>query len=140
MAKDKRCVLVVEDDLDATEIMGEILESLGYTCRIARSGSEAIAMAGELRPDIVMLDIALPDVSGFEVARRLREAPGGGAVWIMALTGYSDAAHRDRAFASGFDRYLVKPITISTLERAMNEPAPARATQAARSVPAPQAL
>ncbi len=68
-------------------------------------------------PQVVLLDIGLPDMDGYEVARRLRALPGGAAMTLVALTGYGQAEDRERALASGFDTHMVKPVDLAVLER-----------------------
>lgn len=128
-----RRVLVVEDDVDAADITGMIVESFGHVCRIAHTGREAIEIARDLRPDIVMLDIGLPDRSGFEIARMLREGPDGAAIYLVALTGYAEDDNRAHALAAGFDGYLVKPITIATIAQALSSAAPRAPDRSLRS-------
>ncbi len=108
-------VLVVEDDRDAAEMMGEVFALLGHRCRIANDGMEALALSRAIEFDLAILDLRLPDISGYEVARMLR-AMRGSTIYLTALSGFADAAHRDSAIAVGFDRYMLKPASISEFE------------------------
>ena len=102
-------VLIVDDNVDTAESLALLLEVCGHEVRAVHAGADAVRAAGEFRPDAVLLDIGLPDVDGFEVARRLRAAPGFRDVLLVAATGYNRPRDRDRAAEVGFDCYLVKP-------------------------------
>lgn len=108
-------VLVVDDYPDAASLLCELLALLGCTCRAALSGEEALAIAREQRPELVILDIGLPDLSGYEVAPRLRELLAPNRVKIAALTGWGQAGDRQRSAAAGFDQHVVKPPTLAKL-------------------------
>lgn len=112
-------VLVVEDDLDAAEVMCLVIESLGHECRVAHCGRDAMQVVRELQPQIVMIDLGLPDQSGFELARSLRDGPNGASLHLVAVTGYGDASRPERARAAGFDDYVVKPVLIATIAQAI---------------------
>lgn len=105
----KHRVLIVDDYPDAAEIACTLLSLEGHDCRSASSGGDAIAEAREFAPDIAILDIGLPDLSGYEVARVLRELAGERPLYIAAITGWGQPADRARAFAAGFDHHVVKP-------------------------------
>jgi DNA-binding response OmpR family regulator len=106
-------VLVVDDHPDATELMCLHLERLGHQCREAKDGSTAIAIALELDPHVAIVDLWLPDMTGHDVARRLRERHP--LVFLIALTGSSRPEDRASALAAGFDEYLMKPTDGGTL-------------------------
>lgn len=103
-------ILVVDDDKDAVEGMSALLQLQGHQTCTAQSGIAALEVAGDFRPNIVLLDIELPNMDGFEVARRLRKNPETARCIILALTGYGDAENMDRSKDAGFDDYLVKPV------------------------------
>jgi two-component system, OmpR family, response regulator len=103
-----RRVLVVDDYPDAAEIACLLLESLGHECRAATTGAGALAEAERFDPQIVILDIGLPDISGYDVARELRRRCGAG-IYLAAVTGWGQPADRVRAFAAGFDLHVLKP-------------------------------
>jgi PAS domain S-box-containing protein len=109
-------VLVVEDNVDAGDSLSMLLRLYGHEIHLARSGPAALEMASACRPDVVLLDIGLPGMDGYQVARRLREMAGFGGVTICALTGYTPSeADRQRQQETGFDRYYVKPVALATL-------------------------
>jgi signal transduction histidine kinase/CheY-like chemotaxis protein len=108
-------VLVVDDNTDAAELMSEALELAGHTVRIAYDGESALEVARELDPECVMLDIGLPVMDGFEVARRLRDRDGDRRRLLVAVTGYGQKEDVRRAFEAGFDRHLVKPVSLDTV-------------------------
>jgi DNA-binding response OmpR family regulator len=102
-------VLVVDDFQDAAMVTQMLLELQGHDCRMATCGSEALTVADSFDPEVVILDIGLPDLSGFEVARTLRARWAGRPLYIAAVTGWGDPATRKRATESGFDVHVVKP-------------------------------
>ncbi len=108
-------VLVVDDNLDAAESMKILLECWGHSVAIAHDGIAALAAAAEHHPRFVLLDIGLPGMDGYEVARRLREQSGAQMPHLIAVTGYGRAEDRERTRAAGFDRHLVKPLDLDQL-------------------------
>jgi PAS domain S-box-containing protein len=102
-------VVLVEDQADGREALAALLERRGHAIRQAATGQQGVDVAMESAPDVVLVDIGLPDISGYEVARRLREALGR-RVQIVALTGYGQPQDRVRAEQAGFDAHLVKPV------------------------------
>ncbi len=104
-------VLVVEDNMDAADTLGLLLRLHGHEVQLARTGPTAVEIALQSRPDVVLLDIGLPGMDGYEVAKRLRERPEFKGVVLCALTGYSPSeSDRQRQQETGFDHYYVKPI------------------------------
>ena len=102
-------VLIVEDSLDAAETLAMLLELSGHAVRKAHDGLTALDVALEYRPQVVLLDIGLPGMDGFEVAKRLRQLPSLGNVVLIAMTGYGEVTARERSRDAGFDHHLVKP-------------------------------
>jgi CheY-like chemotaxis protein len=102
-------ILLIEDDADAREVLQLSLEAGGQPTAVAASGAEGLALAESLRPDVIFVDLKLPDVDGFEVARRLR-ARLGRDVRLVALTGFARAVDREATAAAGFDDHLTKPV------------------------------
>jgi two-component system CheB/CheR fusion protein len=102
-------VLVVDDCPDTTESLRILLGLWGHEVRAAHSGAEALRLAPGFLPDIILLDIGLPGLDGYEVAGRLRQVPDLAGVFLLALTGYSREQDVARSRAAGFDMHLVKP-------------------------------
>jgi CheY-like chemotaxis protein/nitrogen-specific signal transduction histidine kinase len=111
----KRSVVVVDDNMDAAESMAMLLRNVGHEVRVQHDGIGALQELTRELPDIVLLDIGLPGLSGYEVAKRLREHPGGEGVRIYAMTGYGQEEDRRRSMEAGFDGHLVKPVVPSDL-------------------------
>jgi CheY-like chemotaxis protein len=110
-----RRILLVEDNPDAAESLGELLRIWGHEVRIAYEGLGALDQARIETPDIVLLDIGLPGMDGYEVARALRSQPGLERTRLIALTGYGQDADRHRSSQAGFDHHFVKPVDIQAL-------------------------
>lgn len=113
-------VLVVEDSIDSAETLGELITRWGHVVRLAHDGASAVDAAREFRPQVILLDIGLPDTDGYAVARRLRSEEPGGTV-LIALTGFGEAQDRARARQAGFDRHLVKPVDPKALEALLRD-------------------
>jgi CheY-like chemotaxis protein len=112
-------VLIVEDNDDARHMLHEALAFNGHEVREARDGASGLALAAESTPDIALIDIGLPDVDGYEVARRLRASPGGRRMGLIAITGYGQAEDQRRAYEAGFDAHLTKPVAPERLKQVM---------------------
>jgi PAS domain S-box-containing protein len=108
-------VLIVDDNADAVEALGLILEDAGYRVVRAFDGQQAIESAREVRPDVVLLDLGLPRMDGFTVAKCLRQEAWGSGALLLAVSGYGQAHDRERSSAAGFDHHLVKPIDYDAL-------------------------
>ena len=108
-------ILVIEDIADAAQSLADVLELEGHRVRVAMDGRSGIAKARELRPEVVLCDIGLPDVSGYEVARTLRANGGQQTMRLIALSGYAQAEDVQRARDAGFDAHISKPPSIETL-------------------------
>jgi len=110
-------VLVVDDNVDAAQTLRELLVTLGHESAVAYDGLAALELAGSFKPDIAILDIGLPVMDGYELARKLREQLGPETPRLIAVTGYGQDADRARAREAGFGQYLVKPIALDALMR-----------------------
>lgn len=108
-------ILVVDDDWDEARTLGMMFDATGNSARIAHDGQEAIAAAAEFRPDLILMDIAMPGIDGCEAARRIRSRPWGKGVTIAALTGWVRDDVREWAKDAGFDHYFVKPVDFAIL-------------------------
>jgi len=114
-----RRVLIVEDNDDTRQMLHETLAFSGHEVREARDGASGLALAAEAPPDVALIDIGLPDVDGYEVARRLRAAPGGRRIGLIAITGYGQSEDQRRAYEAGFDAHLTKPVAPERLKQVM---------------------
>jgi signal transduction histidine kinase/CheY-like chemotaxis protein len=112
----RRAILLIEDNTDSRESLSELLELVGHEVRAAADGPEGLRLAAERRPDVAIVDVGLPGLSGYEVARRLR-ASLGDSVRLIALTGYGQPEDRRRALDAGFDAHVTKPVDIDELDR-----------------------
>ena len=110
-----RRVLVVDDNVDAARTLDALLRSLGHETAVAYGGAQALSMAVEFKPDIVLLDIGMPDIDGYEVARRLRNLENQPPFRIVAVTGWGQEPDRRKSQEAGFDVHLVKPVDADEL-------------------------
>ena len=106
-----RSILIVEDNDDARESLRLLLESLGHRVFEARNGSDGLTLASHHRPEVALIDLGLPGLDGYAVARALRASPGGTTTVLIAVTGYGQVEDRRRSKAAGFDAHLVKPVS-----------------------------
>jgi signal transduction histidine kinase/ActR/RegA family two-component response regulator len=109
-------VMVVDDNKDVADSFALLLETLGADVRVVYSGAEALALFPVFEPRLAFLDLSMPDMDGYEVARQLRAAPEGKGVVLVALSGWGADEDRRRAFEAGFDKHAVKPISLDALE------------------------
>jgi signal transduction histidine kinase len=116
-------IILVDDNVDSAEVMRELLMVLGHDVEIAHDGTSALELAALRTPDVMILDIGLPDMDGSELARRLRAMPGFADVRLVAHTGYGAPHDREKTRAAGFDFHLVKPASMAELQSALR-PAP----------------
>jgi two-component system CheB/CheR fusion protein len=103
-------IVVVEDNADSRELLCELLTRVGFNCHTAENGIEAIALIEQVQPEVAILDVGLPEMDGFEVARRLRADPRWANLFLIALTGYGRSSDRTTSHDAGFDEHLVKPV------------------------------
>lgn len=108
-------ILIVDDNVDAGDTLGILLRDGGNDVLVVHDGTTAIDQAASFLPDVVLLDIGLPGMDGFEVARRLRALPGLESALFVAVSGYALDQHRREATEAGIDRYFTKPVGIKAL-------------------------
>ena len=125
MASLARTVLLIEDNDDARDAVAALLELEGCVVETAADGVAGIEIARTKRPDVALIDIGLPGIDGYEVARRIREL-GAPRPYLVALTGYSRQEDRDRATEAGFDTHLVKPVDPGALATLVTRGTPDR--------------
>lgn len=119
--RDQHRVLIVDDNSDAAETLSQLMATLGAgEVRTASNGTEALEAAARMRPDIVLLDLSMPGMDGYELARRMRAEPWGGKAMLVALTGWGQEQHRRRSREAGFDHHLTKPADADALRAVLN--------------------
>jgi CheY-like chemotaxis protein/anti-sigma regulatory factor (Ser/Thr protein kinase) len=114
-----RRILIVDDNRDAADSLGLLLKFSGHDTRVVYNGKDALASVESFKPDVAVLDIGLPDMDGYELARQIRRMPQSKPLRLIALTGYGQVEDQQRAYAAGFDGHLIKPVTSDALEHAM---------------------
>ena len=112
----RRKILVVDDNRDAADSLAMLLEMNGHGVYVGHSGSEALQLARRELPHAMILDIGMPDMSGYEVARRIRAERWGSQIYLIAVTGWGQKEDKDRAIAAGFDHHLTKPVDPDQVE------------------------
>jgi len=117
----RRRIVVADDNTDAAESLSLILQMAGHETRVARDGTEALAIARQFQPDAMVLDIAMPGLDGLELARQIRGEPWGRPVLLIAASGWGQAVDKERSRAAGFDHHLVKPVAFAALEKLLRE-------------------
>lgn len=128
VAPSRSCsVMIVEDDADIRGALLALLELEGYFVRAAAGAGEALGLLDSFTPDVVLIDIGLAEMDGYELARRLRQSPWGSRLLLAAVTGYGQPQDRARALAAGFDTHLTKPIKQSELFAVLDSAAALRA-------------
>jgi CheY-like chemotaxis protein len=124
-------VLVVDDNHDGADSLLLILQAYGHEARAAYDGESALRLARSFRPDVVLLDIGMPGLDGYEVARRLRRDEGLHDALLVALSGWGEEEARRLSAEAGFDVYLLKPADLGQLQRLLAEAGGRRATAGA---------
>jgi PAS domain S-box-containing protein len=114
-------VLVVDDNRDSADSVTAIIRLLGYHAECVYSGDAALAVAAQRAPQMVLLDLAMPGIDGYETLKRLRAVPGAAPVFAIAMTGYGSQDDRQRTAAAGFDAHLTKPVELNSLVGLINE-------------------
>jgi len=117
----RRRVLVVDDKGDSADTLAKLLALSGHETQTAYDGNEAVGAVETFLPDLVLLDIGLPKLNGYEVCRRIRELPGGERIVVVALTGWGQEQDRRKSKEAGFNEHLVKPIEYGELMKLLAE-------------------
>jgi CheY-like chemotaxis protein len=125
----------VDDHKDAAESVALLLRLWGHDVRIAPDGPTGLETVRVFRPQVVLLDIGLPNMDGYEVARRLRQEFGPNSMFLVAVTGYGQSEDRRKSAQAGFDVHLVKPVNPNDLEALFARIAAGQGTEACRSMP-----
>ncbi len=116
-----RRLLIVDDNRDAADSLALLLGLEGHEVRVAYAGRPAIEVAHEFKPELAILDLGLPDLSGYDVARLLRQDPALARIELIALTGWGQEEHRKRALEAGFDHHVTKPVDLDQLARLLGK-------------------
>ena len=114
-------ILVVEDNPKNMKLVRDVLEFSGYEVIEATTGEDGVRLAGSEHPHLILMDLQLPGIDGAEALRRIRGGPEGQDIRVVAVTAFAMDEDRSRAFASGFDGYLEKPITVSRFPQQVRE-------------------
>jgi len=114
-------VMIVEDNEALAQTTGWLVEMLGYDYRLASNGKQAIEMAREYQPDVMMLDIGLPGMNGYELCQALKPMPELANTVFIAQTGWGESEHRRLTREAGFDHHLVKPLYLEALQSLLGE-------------------
>ncbi len=112
-------IVVIEDNLDAAEVLADVLQLEGYEVHVAHDGRSGLELVRRVRPDLVLCDIGLPDLDGYEVAQALRRDEALGATRLIAVSGYAQPEDRQRALEAGFDEHMAKPLSPRDLMKAL---------------------
>jgi CheY-like chemotaxis protein len=113
--------MIIDDNKDLNEVICELIGFLGCVTKSAQNGSDGIAKVREFRPDVILCDIGLPDMSGYEVAELLRKDTRHQDTLLIALSGYAQTEDIEKSKAAGFDKHLAKPVSLETLQMALKE-------------------
>ncbi len=113
-------VLVVDDNADIANALSALLELQGCQVRVANQGEDGLELAGSFDPDVIFLDIGLPGIDGYQVARQLRQSSRDHKPVLVALTGYGQASDRERSAEAGFDHHLVKPARLNQIREILD--------------------
>jgi CheY-like chemotaxis protein len=116
-----RRILAVEDNADVLRVQTALLRAMGHEVLAVSSAAEAIKAADEFLPDVVLIDIGLPDMNGCKLAEHLRQLPATRTARLIALTGYGSADAKRQAEEAGMDDYFIKPVSLAQLHRALSE-------------------
>ena len=119
-ANDDISVLIVDDNVDSAESLSRLLQMLGYRTRTGNDGLEAVRLAASFRPQVALLDIGLPGMTGYEVAQRIRADPSNADMLLIAASGYGHEHDRERSRIAGFDHHFVKPIDPAAIARLLS--------------------
>jgi CheY-like chemotaxis protein len=111
-----RRILIADDDKDVADSLALLLRVFGHQVLSVYDGPDALAAALTFRPDIIFLDIGMPNMDGYEVARQFRATPEGASTFLVALTGFGRTEDSRRAEEAGFDRHILKPLEVTALK------------------------
>jgi CheY-like chemotaxis protein len=114
-------LLIVDDDEDVATSLGILLEAQGYAVKIVVDGTEALDHVKQFVPHVILLDIAMPRISGYQLAKDIRREPGFANVSIVAISGYGDTAHKEQSLDAGIDHHLLKPVQFAEFSQLLRD-------------------
>jgi CheY-like chemotaxis protein len=117
-------VLIADDEQDMADSLGMLLQLDGHDVRVVHDGQEALVVVSSFQPDVALLDISMPNMDGYEIARRIRADSAGARMILIALTGWGQQRDKDSAREAGFDVHLVKPVDHSKLQQVLADSCP----------------
>lgn len=117
-------ILVADDNADSAQSLGQLLDLMGNDVRTANDGLQALELAATFRPDVILLDIGMPRLNGYDTCRRIRQLSWGESIVLIALTGWGKEEDKRRSQEAGFNHHLVKPVELSALEKLLAELSP----------------
>ncbi len=129
----RRKILVADDNKDAADSLSMLLLVMGNDVRTASDGQEALEIASEFRPDVILLDIGMPRLNGYDTCHRIREQPWGKNILIVAVTGWGQQEDRRRSTEVRFDHHMVKPVAPAELEKLLRFASPVHSANGLRS-------
>jgi two-component system, OmpR family, response regulator len=112
-------VLIVDDEPDQATVLGKLLKTCGYLVQVVTDSTQCLPHLESFKPDVVLLDIAMPKVSGYELAKQIRAQGESERVAIIAMSGYADREHTQWSIEAGCDHHLVKPVRLAAIEAAI---------------------
>jgi CheY-like chemotaxis protein len=115
-----RRILIADDNRDSAESLSLLLRFIGHETHTAMDGQQAVELAARIRPDVILLDLGMPNLNGYEACRRIREQPWGREIIIIAVTGWGQEEDRKKSHEAGFTNHLVKPVDLAVLKKIMN--------------------
>ena len=128
-------LLLVDDSVDAATLLSMVLEADGYDVRIAHEATQALEIAAQFKPEIVLLDLGLPGMDGFQLAQEMRKLDSTAGALLVAVTGYGQAGDRQRSHDAGFDYHLVKPVAVEEIHRVIETRFPKASSLSGSGVP-----
>ena len=128
-------VLIVDDNRDGADTLGLLIEELGNQVHVTYGGTQALDVATVFRPDLMLVDLAMPDLDGCRLVKRFRQIPAFTQTRIVAITGHADEGHKTLAMKAGFDAVLFKPVALAEIERSVASVVPEQSGEAISTAP-----
>ncbi len=114
-------ILIIEDDPDVLAVLGDLLKTYGYEAHLFSAGEKALAVIEDIMPDVVIMDLMMPEMNGFEICKKIRSMNTSRNIPMIAITGYDSADNRSKIFDAGIDDYLPKPFDVKELLKKISD-------------------